>query len=393
MSELALLDSLPPLSGQARVEALEKLTNTTVQDNDHSDTAVIAVCISMLSLTFMFLSYTWLNRSYRPIRAKSLTLCTLMYLASVMWVIGDFQMNGLVRIRGGWKLCKFWVVWIRILGSYIYSSLLMLRFIALDRIFNRGKPYRGRAAYLPAIGLFLVLLAYCLACQLVPTKDVSIYVNYVQICMVNNTFRYASVGLMWIPWSIVLVLAFRLRNIQGSFNERYESLFTIALAYLILIKTTIVHAVHPYYIFNKGLRHAETLIDGFASALIIWLMLGYPVFHCAFNRDRYEKQWLLTLRTDGQADKYSVDIKSTPENTTAYSQLGSYYNQKTSEYAQGDPMGTIRMLSQNKTLIEGVSVPQRTYGAPNVDFGDLEMRSDLSLESGVNDPSFARRII
>ncbi|KAJ2554372.1 hypothetical protein EV175_002605 [Coemansia sp. RSA 1933] len=388
-SQLAELNSLPPLHGQERIAAIEQLSGVTVEDNDSSDTAAIIASIVFLGLTFVFMLYTWANRNYRPIRAKSVLLCTMMYVASVLWIVGDFQMNGLVRIGGAWTHCRVWVVWVRILCSYVFSGLLMLRFLALDRIFNRSKPYSGKAVYIPAGLLVVLFLAYCLTCQLVPEHDITIYINYYQICNVNNTFRYASVGLMWIPWTVSLILAFRLRNIQSSFNERYETMAILALAYMILIKTTVIHATHPYYIFQRSYRQAETLIDAIGSSVIIWLMLGYPVYQCLFHRSKYEKRWVKKLRLDGQAAKYTTDdVGLETENITALSEVAEYY--------QKDPLDTIRMLSHNSNTLTSnyITQPQHSYRAPNVDFNILEeIRSDPSLDASIDRKQNPRRIL
>ncbi|KAJ2761010.1 hypothetical protein H4S06_001431 [Coemansia sp. BCRC 34490] len=388
-SELQLLDSLPPLTGQARIAALTKLTGVDVQDNDGSDKAVVIVSIVSLAITFVLIVYVWLNRNYRPIRARAVTLCTLMHISSIIWVVGDFQMNGIVRIKGGWKECRIWVVWVRILFSYIYSSLLTLRFFALDRIFNRGKPYSGKAVYVPIAFLFVLFLAYCLTCQLVPEHDISVYVKYFQICQVNDTFRYASIGLMWVPWTISLVLAYFVRNIQSSFNERYETMLILALAYMILIKTTVIHATHPYYIFEKSYRHAETLVDAICTSMVVWVMLVHPVYQSIFHRKEYEKQWIRKLRLEGQADKYTTEaILESTAHRTAFSEL------EDGEFDHKDPFDTIRMLSQNsKTLTTNfITQPPNSYRPPNVNFENVDvLESDLSLDS--NDQQYPRRII
>ncbi|KAJ1801082.1 hypothetical protein LPJ59_000580 [Coemansia sp. RSA 2399] len=381
-SELQKLNSLPPLRGQERIAALEQLTGVVVQDNDSSDKATIIASIVILGLTFVFMVYTWLNRNYRPIRAKSVILCTMMYIASVLWIVGDFQMNGVVRIEGAWKGCRVWVVWVRILCSYVFSGLLMLRFLALDRIFNRGKPYSGKAVYIPAGLLVVLYLAYCLTCQLVPESDITEYINFYQICNVNNTFRYANIGLMWIPWTVSLVLAFRLRNIQSSFNERYETMVILALAYMLLIKTTTVHATHPYYIFRKSYRQAETLIDVISSNVIIWIMLGYPVYQCLFHRKEYERLWVKKLRLDGQTSKYTTaDAILGSVDNTALSDLADYY--------QKEPLDTARILSQNSNTLTTnfITQPPHSYRAPNVEFSILDPSFDAS------DSRYARRIL
>ncbi|KAJ2779192.1 hypothetical protein GGI15_003954 [Coemansia interrupta] len=404
MADLSMFASLPPLEGKARVEFLHAMLNTKIEDNDNSDTGVMIFCAIVLGLTGIFMTYVWLNRKYRPLRAKTIKLCTLMYLATIPWTIGDFQMNGLVRIKGGWNHCRFWVVWMRILFSFIYSSLVTLRFYALDRIFIQGKPYKGAALYVPGIVLAVVLLAYCLACQLVDVNHVSVYFPYAQICIVDDKYRYASIGLIWAPWVGVLVLAIRIRHIQTSFNELYESLFTCVLGFMILIKTTVVHATHPYYLFAKSFRHSETIIDTVATNLIVWIMLVYPAYQCMFRREAYDKEWAQKLRSDGYAQKYSAEVDSTPNETTSYSRMDdSMFNHSKigdkDGYYDKDPLDTIRMLSANGggTLVAGtIPTPANVYRTPAADlnFSSLHDSSLDTFDSDIDGRSqFARRII
>ncbi|KAJ2477570.1 hypothetical protein IWW56_004252 [Coemansia sp. RSA 2131] len=400
MSDLHQLDGLPPLRGEERIAFLEKLTNINIALVDGSDLATIIVGAVLYVLTFLFMGYVWLNHDYQPIRAKTVKLCTIMYVAGLLWMVGDFQMNGLVELTGAWKNCRVWVVWVRILSSYIYSGMLMIRFYALERIFNQSKPYKGRAMYIPAISLAILLLAYCLSCQFVSGKYITEYFDYAQICVVDDRFRYASIGLMWVPWTVVLVLAVRLRNIQSTFNERYESLVICVLAYTILIKTTVIHATHPFYIFEKSYRQSETLIDAICSCAIIWLMLGYPAYQCMFHREQYEKEWVQKLRKDGVVKKYSANLRSGSHEASGYSQMdGSTFNSppKTigTNYFEKDPIDTIHMMSVNTQISTNfITQPTAAHRRPAVEFSALHMDSAVSLNGSADtNPGYPWRII
>ncbi|KAJ2359286.1 hypothetical protein IWW50_000008 [Coemansia erecta] len=401
MQDIHQLDGLAPLHGDERIKFIEKLTNTNVAAVDGGDLATIIFGSILYLLTLIFLGYVWLNHGYRPIRAKSVKLCTLMYVAGLMWMVGDFQMNGLVEITGAWKHCRVWVVWVRILSSYVYSGMLMIRFYALERIFNQGKSYKGKAMYIPAAILAALLLAYCLSCQLVSTKYITEYVDFVQICVVDDRFRYASIALMWVPWTVVLVLAFRLRNIQSTFNERYESLIICVLAYTILIKTTVIHATHPYYIFEKSYRLSETLIDAICGNAIIWLMLGYPAYQCLFHREQYELEWMRMLRKDGVVKGYPANIRATPREASGYSQIGgSTFNSPAkahaSECEENSTMDTLQMLSINAQTLTPESAPQSVtmHRRPPVNFTVLQVDSVVSLDDTANaNTEYPRQIL
>ncbi|KAJ1804481.1 hypothetical protein LPJ77_004742 [Coemansia sp. RSA 2523] len=394
MIDLHVLDGLSPLHGEERIAFLEKLTNINVAAIDGSDLATIIAVAVLYLLTFMFMCYVWYNHDYQPIRAKTVKLCTIMYVAGLMWMVGDFQMNGLVELTGAWKSCRVWVVWVRILSSYIYSGMLMIRFYALERIFNQSKPYKGRAMYIPAICLVVVLLAYCLSCQFVEGKYISEYFDYAQICVVDDRFRYASIGLMWVPWTVVLVLAARLRNIQSTFNERYESLVICILAYTILIKTTVIHATHPFYIFEKSYRQSETLIDAVCSCMIILLMLGYPTYQCMFRRDEYEKEWVQKLRKDGVVKKYSGNLQV--GSASGYSQMdGSTFNSPPkTNYFEKDPIDTIHMSLNTHMSANFITQPTVAHRRPAVEFSALHMDSVVSLDGSADtNPAYPWHII
>ncbi|KAJ2385113.1 hypothetical protein GGI05_004795, partial [Coemansia sp. RSA 2603] len=100
-------------SEEERIAALEMMFQRKVDPVDHVDTIVIALGSSMLGITFLFLVVAWIKRSYRPIRAKNLSLTTCMFVTSVLWFVGEIPMDGHVILKNAWSNCKFWNIWIR----------------------------------------------------------------------------------------------------------------------------------------------------------------------------------------------------------------------------------------------------------------------------------------
>ncbi|KAJ1897250.1 hypothetical protein LPJ66_003488 [Kickxella alabastrina] len=326
-----------------------------------------------------------------------------MHISAIIWTVGDFEMNGLIELTGLWKHCRFWVVWVRILFNYIFACLITLRFYALDRIFIQGKPYKGLALYAPVAALSVILLGYCLVCQFMNPENVVVYVDYAQICMVNDGYRYASVGLLWIPWITSLILVYRLRKIKTSFNELYETLFTCCLGFLILVKSTVVHATHPYYVFSRAFRQSETLIDCIGTNLIVWIMLVYPAYQCMFRRDAYDREWAQKLRTDGYLQKYSVEFDSAPFENINCSNIEETMFERTKMgnkiYYDKDPMHALRMLVQNGGDIlrpATAMANDSTFKAPaaSTSFQNNHSCSIESFDLGANPPiEYPRRII
>ncbi|KAI8318214.1 hypothetical protein GQ54DRAFT_281006 [Martensiomyces pterosporus] len=317
-----LLAQLPDsLSEDARIQVLSKVLNMHVDPVGPTDTATIAIAGIFGGITLLMLVYAWINVNYRPIRAKNMPLMTIMFISSVGWILGDIQMNGQVHLTGGWTNCKVWVIWFRILFCYIYSAVLLIRFYALDRVFNQGKPYHGWAYVRPFLLMMAVVLIFGLTCQLLPSEHTSRYIPKLNICEVHDVFRYTSIGLLWIPWLVVLVLIVRLRNIQSSFNEFRESVVICIIAFATLLETTLVHAIKPQYIFDKNLRLVETLVNVFITNVIIWLILSYPVAMCMFRRREYERDWLYTLRRDDRQSIYDGPNNNDHDIDAPYSRM------------------------------------------------------------------------
>ncbi|KAJ2778998.1 hypothetical protein H4R18_004272 [Coemansia javaensis] len=284
----------------SRESFLSALTGVNVILPNGTDTAAIVVCGVINGVTAIMLAYAWCNYRYRPIRAKNLTWVTLMYVSVLLWFIGNLPANGMVNIVGAWKLCKMWIVWFRMLFCFVFASMAIVRFYALDHVFNRKKPFTTFNSIL-AFGIVIVLNGtYSLVTQLISDDLTAGYYSEMQVCNATPGFCISAVGLQWALWLGVGVLIFRLRNIQSSFNEFYESIAVFAVIIALLIESTVINVHYPYYILMQSKRISQTVMDTLCSNLVIWLIMGYPVFMSIFRRREYERRWLDKLAYDSQ---------------------------------------------------------------------------------------------
>ncbi|KAJ1948454.1 hypothetical protein EC988_005169, partial [Linderina pennispora] len=112
-----------------------------------SDHIIVYGGLALYGVTAMMLIYAWVNRQYPPLKARNLTLITIMYLSGLGWFSGSFMGNGLVL--GDWlfRACRGWMIWLRVLCAFAFSCAVVFRIYALDRIFVQGKTYRGWSMY------------------------------------------------------------------------------------------------------------------------------------------------------------------------------------------------------------------------------------------------------
>ncbi|KAJ2445598.1 hypothetical protein IWW46_001397 [Coemansia sp. RSA 2440] len=290
----------------------------TASNPGKDDTITIAVCSGFLGLTAMLLVYAWCNYNYRPIRAKNLTWTTLIYCATVLWFIGNLVTNNHVRLVGVWSNCKLWILWFRVLFVYVFATMTIVRFYALDRVFNQKKPFTRRSSLISGAVVIVFNVTYCLVNQLISSSLTLEYVPDLEACKITMAFRIAAVSVQWLLWGACGVLIFRLRNIQSSFNEFRESVAIFLVIIGLLTETSVTNLHYEYYVFEKKRRIQKTYVDVVASVLVIWLFIGYPVYKSIFDRESYEQMWLERLAKDGPGNTYDC---SNPQGTTAYAKM------------------------------------------------------------------------
>ncbi|KAJ1796442.1 hypothetical protein LPJ75_007238, partial [Coemansia sp. RSA 2598] len=194
------------------------------------------------------------------------------------------------------------------------------RFYALDRVFNQNKPFRGRANLIAAGVVIAFNVLFCLIAQLLRADMTVAQSTNVAVCDVSMNLRIAAITVQWVLWLGVAVLVVRLRNIQSSFNEFYESLAIFIIAIITLVDTSVNNFVFKYYPLMMKHRIEKTIVDVLAANIMVWLILCQPVYNCMFNRRKYETGWLEKLTKDGHKKEYDVSSGQAGL-TTAYTKM------------------------------------------------------------------------
>ncbi|KAJ1851454.1 hypothetical protein LPJ76_006078 [Coemansia sp. RSA 638] len=313
----------PRIDPDARDKILSAMYKIKVTSPTTDDNIAIAICAGVFGLTAMLLVFAWCNYNYRPIRAKNLTWTTLIYLSTVLWFLGNIPSNGHVRIVGAWSNCKLWIIWFRVFFCYVFATMCIVRFYALDRVFNQKKPFTVWSSLISGGAVIVLNVAYCLVNQLISGSLTIEYVPSLEVCNVTQAFRIAALTFMWIIWAAVGVLFFRLRNIQSTFNEFYESIAIFAVIIGLLIESSITNLYYIYYILEKRRRIQKTVVDMAAANLVIWLFIGYPVFMCIFRREKYEQQWLEKLAQD--SPNHAFNNNNITNNGTSYAKMNDNF--------------------------------------------------------------------
>ncbi|KAJ2824079.1 hypothetical protein GGI24_003502, partial [Coemansia furcata] len=213
-----------------------------------------------------------------------------------------------------------WIVWFRVFFCFMYAAVLILRFYALDRVFNQHKSFKGMTS---AIGISVVIIVnviYCLVTQLIKDDLTISGMEWLEVCSGSQGFRTACIVFQWVLWVGVAVLIYRLRNIQSSFNEYRESLAIFVVAIITLTETTVMNIAFKNYPLMLPHRIEKTTVDTLCANIMVWLILGHPVYMCMFHRRKYETQWLEKLTKDGHKNAYEVSSAGQGP-STAYAKM------------------------------------------------------------------------
>ncbi|KAJ2709436.1 hypothetical protein H4R19_004252, partial [Coemansia spiralis] len=297
-----------------------------VDNPDYRDTIALCVCGGVYGLTLIMLVYAWCNYNYRPIRAKNLTWTTLIYLSAVLWFIGNVATNNHVPLVGVWSKCKVWIIWFRVCFTFVFVSMTIVRFYALDSVFNQKKPFTAWSGAIAFATVFLLNATYCLASHLISDSLTVQYVSSVEVCFISTAFRIASITFQWIEWLLCGYLVFRLRNIQSTFNEFYESIAIFLVIIALLIETTVLNFHFQHYTLHLAQRIEKTFVDALATNIVVWLIIGYPVVMSIFRRHGFEQEWVDKLPKDGpcNADAFKAKKKC----SSLYSKMNDASNEQ-----------------------------------------------------------------
>ncbi|KAJ2777227.1 hypothetical protein H4R18_005256 [Coemansia javaensis] len=280
-----------------------------------ADVVAIAVIAIVYGFDLVAAGYAVHNIKYPPIRCKSPLLMMGVLFCAVLWFVGDIQTNGHVPLHYTPLVnCKAFGVWVRIVfGVMAMSALVAARAYGLYRVFRLGRPFRGWGLFVPLAGFTLCTIAYGAVVQAVSPKLTIVFWAPLDICLYSAGFKASIFAVLWLVWTCVAVLSWKIRDIKSSFNEARESAIGCMAVFVVLILTTAIHYGQPHFAMYVVLRVVTTVFDHAAVNVFWWSVMGVPLFNCAFRRDRYLAEWMAKLRDDGLQVKYDVS----PDETTA----------------------------------------------------------------------------
>ncbi|KAJ1960185.1 hypothetical protein GGI12_003943 [Dipsacomyces acuminosporus] len=306
-----LLDKRAPrLTDEQRVQAAAKL-GLKLDPVGTSDTISIAVIFSALGLVSILIIIAWLNRDYKPIKAKNLPNITLIYIVSVIGMSGVLPGNNIVPVVGIWSYCRFWSVWVRMSLTYTFIFLIIFRTHALYRVFIQKRPNKGIGYYWPAALYVVFQLSFNIAATAVSPERSVRYIPSLELCSYGRGFHIACIAFAGIFWLIHTIYIFLTRNITSSFNEFRESLIIYLVGIANLIEVLCLHLFVKHYPLYKNIRIISAVFDLLCVCTPVVVLLANPVYKCLFHKHEYYANWVQKVLDDGLQRQYEFEENQT----------------------------------------------------------------------------------
>ncbi|KAI7833613.1 hypothetical protein BX661DRAFT_63454 [Kickxella alabastrina] len=286
-----------------------EMLELTVDPRGKSDAILVVIFGFVYLINLIVIGLLLWNRNYPPLKSKGPVLMTLMMLISIIWFIGDLQGNGHLRIAGTVMTnCKAFGLWMRLLlGACTMCVLTALRAYGLYRVFFLNLPYYTIGLYLPFLLYYVLLLIFGIVAQVLnPTQTIQ-YFAPLDICEYNEAFKTSLFVFLWLTWSVMVGVLWKIRNIRSSFNEGREMLVSCIIILIILLCATTMNYMRPLYPLSLSLRVVTTVLNHCATNALWWIIMMVPMYNCIFNRQQYLSRWIQKLREDGLQNEYDID--------------------------------------------------------------------------------------
>ncbi|ORX67229.1 hypothetical protein DL89DRAFT_269647 [Linderina pennispora] len=264
------------------------------------DLATVVVFSCIYSLGLIIMVYLVINRRYPPLRAKGVMFFVLMYLASVMWFIGDLLAGQPLR------RCAVNIAWLRAsFGAILVQQLVVVRQFSLYYMFVLGRPFRGKVVYITYATVLLLATLGALVITVLPHRMTFWYLPYIDICFVADRFQHAIIVIVWLLWGVVAVVNLQLSRVSMVFGEFRDVVILMAISLITVIVNTVSMLAVQYFPIHLAWRTAVVYTDHICVNLQLYLLLG-------FHHESYLQYWSEVLIGEGGrfAAYYSTGVGS-----------------------------------------------------------------------------------
>ncbi|KAJ2778059.1 hypothetical protein H4R18_004829 [Coemansia javaensis] len=279
------------------------------------EAVVLGINTAAMALSLGAVVLVYINRTYAPIRCKNTPLIYALYVAMVMWYVGDIFVYQPSLVRASRGVCIVAASWMRVgLGMYSVVSCHIVRTYQYHRILQWRVPASGRHLLVPAVLWSIAPACYgVLAAALPAARGGQAYVGDPAACVAQKPLYFAGAGLLagLLACSVYAMLVTDRTSV--CFNERRELLVVnvcmIAVAAVQVALRWVPGVGDSGFAYNAG----ASLSDMLASQVSLLSLVAKPLYHCYVDREEYLARFLDRLEQEGRRAEHGVDQVVAPE--------------------------------------------------------------------------------
>eukprot|EP00249_Psilotum_nudum_P014398 c24801_g1_i1 orf=522-1619(-) len=237
------------------------------------------------------------NRNYRPIKTRSVTLTVLSSVGGLIWVVATIVVNDHFGRRWGsvWTICSLWTFWLQAcFGFSLWLNCLTMRLLTLYLIFVRKRKDFKYNFFI----LFLLLLPAIVFCICASAKHGSRFKSFHSSlphqgdgdCKIQQIYwSYGLLILLLLYFLVFLGFSFKLRNTMAQFNE-FRLICNGGVMTLFLFLLSLVTIQTDTYTLATG-RCFLSFSVAVAVFYYFWARNGEVVYNVIFYKKEYEQKF------------------------------------------------------------------------------------------------------
>ncbi|KAJ1965610.1 hypothetical protein GGI12_000661 [Dipsacomyces acuminosporus] len=274
---------------------------------DKRDIAVVACCSVMMFVTFLILIYVNVNRSYIPFKCKNIPLINVLFVSTLMLLIGDVYVNHSSLLYTNRPICIVTVSWLRIsFGMYNVVCCYTFRVYEYICIFRWKVRATGKYLWIPlALWVLIPLIYGILASTLPPDWGIG-YDEDTRICTTSRPLYLMAVAFIIILLLVLGYATFVARRLNSCFNEFRELLpmiFYTLTAMVVQVAFRWIPSIgRNTFIYNT----LVTMTDLFVGQVSFYALVARPVYHCIVDREEYLNYFMYKLKQENLEQEYEM---------------------------------------------------------------------------------------
>ncbi|KAJ2557391.1 hypothetical protein EV175_001375 [Coemansia sp. RSA 1933] len=277
---------------------------------DRREVAVIGVNSAVMAISLLAIIYVNMNRTYVPLKCKNIPLLNTLFAAMFAWYVGDIFTYQPSAVHASRATCIVAMSWLRMsLGIYAVVACHIFRIYQYQCIFRWRIRATGRRLWIAVAAGAMVPLVYGILASALPARSGGndyIVSSSGAMCVTYKPLYFVAVGLLVLLLGCWAYATSAVNGINVCFDEYRELVAVIACTIVVVVLQVVLRWVPGIGDSGFGYNTMASISDIVVGQVSLFALIARPAFHCFYDRDRYLRHFLHTLRRENRESEYEM---------------------------------------------------------------------------------------